>query len=198
MTLLDQSPSLEPGDLHVYLAGDEDPSEGGKTGVIHIAVPTTLALAVELYHVVKTGLFPAQAYDFNKNFFINMKEEPLSIDTAFASLMYKDMCAAMGLATLTITSNRHAVSTHIREHNLTGNLGTGHSEGTQDMYYNDHKEKKALYNKSRANQAIVEARGNTTVRGQGLDSSSPLLPPKYEHPPRRPANHSSGAPRHSV
>jgi hypothetical protein len=113
---IDQSTALQPGDLHVYIAGDEDPSEGGKTGVIHMAAPSTLALAIEFYHALKSGLFPDQAYEYDGTFFINMKEEPISM----ASALDKDMCAAMDVPDPTITANRHAVVTRMRQQNYQG------------------------------------------------------------------------------
>jgi hypothetical protein len=89
------------------------------------------------------------------------------------------MCAAMDVPDLTITANRHAVVTRMRQQNLSGDCGTGNSEATQNRYYNDEREQQALYNKSRANQAILtkEATAGSSV----LENSAGQMQEKRVH-----------------
>jgi hypothetical protein len=146
--------ALRGDDLAQYTIGDMDLSDKlGKTGIVELWVPYTVAEAIVNFMYLKKCIFgPPSGKSY---FFVDINGKALSQDAMYRHTVVIEMFAVMGIR-VTATQNRHGFCTTQRLNDCKGSTGVGNKIDTQEEIYNDRTEEIGIKNKMIANRKILE------------------------------------------
>jgi hypothetical protein len=125
----------------------------GKTGIVELWVPYTVAEAIVNFMYLKKCIFgPPSGKSY---FFVDINGKALSQDAMYRHTVVIEMFAVMGIR-VTATQNRHGFCTTQRLNDCKGSTGVGNKIDTQEEIYNDRTEEIGIKNKMIANRKILE------------------------------------------